>query len=60
MSKEELVGAIAQKTQLTMEDADSALKAFLEVVTDELKNEDSESIKNFASLIPLFLIKNCS
>ncbi len=49
MSKEELVGAIAQKTQLTMEDADSALKAFLEVVTDELKNEDSESIKNFAS-----------
>ncbi|MCR5608690.1 MAG: HU family DNA-binding protein [Lachnospiraceae bacterium] len=49
MSKEELVGAIAQKTQLTNEDAESALKAFLEVVTDELKNEDSECIKDFAS-----------
>ena len=37
MNKTELVDAIAAKTELSKKDAEKALKAFVEVVTDELK-----------------------
>ena len=37
MNKTELVAAIAQETQLSKKDAEAAVKAFIDVVADELK-----------------------
>ena len=37
MNKTELVAAIAEKTELSKKDAEAALKAFTDVVADELK-----------------------
>ena len=37
MNKTELVAAMAEKAELSKKDAESALKAFVDVVTDELK-----------------------
>ena len=37
MNKTELVAAIAEKTELSKKDAEAALKAFVDVVSDELK-----------------------
>lgn len=37
MNKAELVAAMAEKTQLSKKDAEKALKAFIDVVSDELK-----------------------
>ena len=39
MNKTELVAAIAEKTELSKKDAEAALKAFVDVVSDELKKE---------------------
>ena len=36
MNKSELVSAIAAKTELSKKDAEKSLKAFIDVVTDEL------------------------
>ncbi len=36
MNKTELIAAIAERTELTKKDADNALKAFIDVVGDEL------------------------
>ena len=36
MNKSELVSAIAVKTELSKKDAEKSLKAFIDVVTDEL------------------------
>ena len=51
MNKTELVAAIAERTELTKKDADQALKAFIDVVGDELsKGENSVSwIRYFRS-----------
>jgi len=38
MNKIELAAAVAEKTGLSKKDAEAAMKAFVEVVTDELKN----------------------
>ena len=37
MNKAELVAAMAEKTQLSKKDAEAALKAFTDVVAEELK-----------------------
>ncbi len=37
MNKTELVAAMAEKANLSKKDTEGALKAFIEVVTDELK-----------------------
>ena len=37
MNKTELVAAIADKAELSKKDSEQALKAFVDVVTDELK-----------------------
>ena len=37
MNKTELIAAIAEKSELTKKDAEKALKAFTDVVADELK-----------------------
>ena len=39
MNKTELIAAIASKTELSKKDAEKALKAFTDVVTEELKGE---------------------
>ena len=39
MNKTELVAAMAEKAELSKKDAESALKAFVDVVTDELKKQ---------------------
>ena len=41
MNKTELVAAIAERTELTKKDADQALKAFIDVVGDELSNHEA-------------------
>ena len=40
MNKTELVAAIAEKAELSKKDSEKALKAFVDVVTAELKKED--------------------
>ena len=37
MNKTELIAAIAEKTELSKKDAEKALKAFADVVAEELK-----------------------
>ena len=37
MNKAELIAAVAENAELTKKDAEKAVKAFIEVVTDELK-----------------------
>ena len=39
MNKTELIAAIADKAELSKKDSEKALKAFVEVVTEELKKE---------------------
>ena len=39
MNKTELVAAIADQAELSKKDSEKALKAFIDVITDELKKE---------------------
>ena len=39
MNKTELVAAISEKTELTKKDSEKALKALIDVVAEELKNQ---------------------
>ena len=39
MNKTELVAAMAEQTQLSKKDAEAALKAFIDVVSEEMKKE---------------------
>ena len=49
MNKTELVAAMAEKAELSKKDAESALKAFVDVVTDELKDGDSVPLVGIGS-----------
>lgn len=49
MNKTELVAAIAEKTELSKKDAEKALKAFTEVVTDELKKGEKIQLVGFGT-----------
>ena len=49
MNKTELVAAIAEQAGLSKKDAESALKAFVEVVTDELKKGDKVQLVGFGT-----------
>ena len=44
MNKTELIAAVAENAELSKKDAEKALKAFVEVVTDSLGNVTSELI----------------
>ena len=46
MNKTELIAAIASKTELSKKDAEKALKAFTDVVTEELKPHRDEAKRN--------------
>ena len=49
MNKSELVSAIAEKTQLSKKDSEKALKAFIDVVTEELKNGGKVQLVGFGT-----------
>lgn len=49
MSKTELVAAIAEKTELSKKDAEKALKAFTDVVAEELKKGEKIQLVGFGT-----------
>lgn len=49
MNKVELVAAIAEKAEISRKDAEKALKAFTEVVTDEIKNGGKVQLVGFGT-----------
>ena len=50
MNKTELVAAMAEKTGLSKKDAESALKAFIDTVTDELKADGKVQLVGFGTV----------
>jgi len=49
MNKTELIAAIADKAELSKKDSEKALKAFVEVVTEELKKEHKIQLVGFGT-----------
>lgn len=49
MNKKELVSEMAQKSGLTMRDADKALNAFIEVVSESLQKSESVQLVSFGT-----------
>lgn len=49
MNKTELVAAIAEKTQLTKKDSEVALKAFVDVVSEQLKKGEKIQLVGFGT-----------
>ena len=49
MNKTELIAAIAEKTELSRKDAEKALKAFTEVVEEELKKGEKSQLVGFGT-----------
>lgn len=49
MNKSELVAAIAEKTSLTKADSEKALKAFTDVVAEELKKGEKITLVGFGT-----------
>ena len=49
MNMTELVAAIAKKTELSKKDAEKALKAFTDVVAEELKNGEKIQLVGFGT-----------
>ena len=49
MNKTELIAAIADQAELSKKDSEKALKAFIDVVTDELKKEHKVQVVGFGT-----------
>lgn len=49
MNKAELVSAIAEKTELSKKDSEKALKAFIDVVTEELTKGEKVQLVGFGT-----------
>lgn len=49
MNKTELVAAIAENTQLTKKDSEMALKAFIDVVSEQLKKGEKIQLVGFGT-----------
>ena len=49
MNKTELVAAIAEKAELSKKDAEKALKAFTDIVADELKKGEKVQLVGFGT-----------
>ncbi|BBF44775.1 DNA-binding protein HBsu [Lachnospiraceae bacterium KM106-2] len=49
MNKAELVAAIAEKTELSKKDSEKALKAFIDVVTEELVKGEKVQLVGFGT-----------
>ena len=53
MNKAELIAAVAENAELTKKDAEKAVKAFIEVVTDELKKGEKVQVVGFGTGEPM-------
>ena len=49
MNKTELVAAIAEQAELSKKDSEKALKAFIDVVSDELKKSEKIQLVGFGT-----------
>lgn len=49
MNKTELIVAVAEKAEISKKDSEKALKAFIDVVTDELKNGGKIQLVGFGT-----------
>ena len=49
MNKTELVAAVAEKAEVSKKDTEKALKAFVDVVTEQLKNDDKVQLVGFGT-----------
>jgi DNA-binding protein HU-beta len=49
MNKTELIAAMAERAEISRKDAEAALKAFVETVSDALKNDDKVQIVGFGT-----------
>ena len=49
MNKTELVAAMAEQTNLSKKDAEAALKAFIDVVSEELKKGENVQLVGFGT-----------
>ena len=49
MNKTELVAAIAEKVEISKKDSEKALKAFIDVVSDQLKKGDKVQLVGFGT-----------
>ena len=49
MNKTELISAMSEKSELTKVDTEKALKAFIDTVTDELKNGRKVQLVGFGT-----------
>ena len=49
MNKTELVAAMAEQTNLSKKDAEAALKAFIDVVSEELKKGEKVQLVGFGT-----------
>ena len=49
MNKTELIAAIAEKAELSKKDSEKALKAFVDVVTEELKKDNKIQLVGFGT-----------
>ena len=49
MNKTELVAAIAEQTELSKKDAEKALKAYTDIVADELKKGEKVQLVGFGT-----------
>ena len=49
MNKTELVAAIADRAELSKKDSEKALKAFVDVVTEELKKDNKVQLVGFGT-----------
>lgn len=49
MNKTELIAAVAEKAEISKKDSEKALKAFVDVVTEELKNDGKVQLVGFGT-----------
>lgn len=49
MNKTELIAAVAKKTDMSKKDAEKAVSAFIEVVTEELKKGEKVQVVGFGT-----------
>lgn len=49
MNRTELVAAMAEKTQLSKKDAEAALKAFIDVVSEEMQKGEKVQLVGFGT-----------
>ena len=49
MNKAELVGAVAEKADISKKDAEKVLKAFVDVVTEEMKKGEKVQLVGFGT-----------